>query len=236
MLPSIQIYALRLPSGRSVMVRRLSTAVLLGQNRLLCPLLSRAVRVTANDDTTAPASDAFEVIRQYAAAVLVSPRMPDEISIDHIPFTDALALYHWGALGTGNAAEQGTAPLSATDFIPLVEGDGAIYLDMVCSRYGQRPSVCLGVDGAPWGLDLDLAVAYRGRALEHQGSSGDVEVEDCWGVKHRVPRASLAQSDIPNEGKVMHVEDFAGRYGAGVPVSFGGAPDGGIGPMGRPAY
>lgn len=221
-------YALRLPSGRSVLVRKPHAAVLLAENRLLLPLLSlAAIAVSQDDEPRAPAKP-LEAIRHYCEVALVSPRMPQEIGFEDIAFSDALAIYQWAVMDDGAATPCGMRTWNAMDLAPLIRGEGALYLDLLCSRYHQRPSVCLGVDEAPWSLDLDLAVAYRGLKRESDGASGEVEVEDMFGGKHRVPAHWLAQSDVERGGRVMRAETLTGEMA----LSVGGdGGDGQLGPM-----
>lgn len=235
-MPGYPTYALTLPSAQTVVVRRADAPVLVGRDHMLLPLLSLASAVagqTEDDRAVADPPKPYDTIRRLCETCLVSPRMPEDIAFEAMPFSDALAIYHWAMLGTGTTQAYGTREFQSQDFAPMIRGTGALYLDMLCARYGLRPSVCLGIEAASFSLDLDLAVAYRGICREHDGMSGEAEVPDIHGNLHKVPRQWLAQYDAPQEAKTSHIEWIARE--PGMALSIGGiGGDATLGPMPRP--
>ena len=232
--PGYRIYWLALPSGRFVLVRRADPAALVGRGRLLFPLLSHAIAACdlGQHEPPEPNHAAVDTIRRYCEACLVSPRIPDDITAEEIPFSDALAIYQWATTG-GSETDRfaGERAYQVSDFEPLVRGPAALFLDLMCARYHVRPSDALGVGAVTLGFDLDLALAYRGLRRETDAAAQEVEVEDAFGGKHKVPADWLPQSQIPAGAKTIHADTFARRYGQ-VALSAGGAfGDGAIGPM-----
>ena len=161
-------YILRLPSGRHVLVRRPDGTALFSAGALLFPLLSRAMSAVNTDDEDHPTTPVkpFDALKRYCEVCLVSPRMPEDLVFDQIPISDAMAIYEWAVLERGHAVPSAPQAYRAHDFVEMVSGEGALWLDLVAHRYSQRPSECLGVADAEWGLDLGLAVAYRGMRRE----------------------------------------------------------------------
>mgnify|MGYP001566592344 FL=1 len=218
-------YALALPSGRHVLVRRPDGAALLGAGALLFPLLSRAIAVAGaggDDDATPAVTRPLDAVRRYCETCLVSPRMPGELAFEDIPFSDARAIYEWAVLDWGDAIPMGTAPHRPQDFVTMVGGEGAFWLDLVAHRYHQRPSQCLGVSEVEWALDLDLAVAYRALRRDSDAAGGEIEVDDIFGDKHKVPRKWLAQEMVEPGGRVVKADALARTHGVGTPLSIGG--------------
>jgi hypothetical protein len=147
---------------------------------MLLPLTSLAAMTgrTAEEDSSAPSLGPLEIIERYCRVALVSPRMPDEVQFEEIPYGDALAIYHWAAEGRGMTEPYDRRPTQATEFVPMVQGEAALFLDTLCSRYHVRPSHCLDLDTSDFALDLDMAVAYRGLRREAETLDGETEGED----------------------------------------------------------
>lgn len=238
-------FALKLPSGGWVEVRHPTAAAVLGAGHLLSPLLAasaEAAGIGEEDDVPAK-REPIAVVRRYCEAVLVHPKMPGDIDFDEVAFSDAYAIYAWATTRHGETRALRSVDWVVQDFLPLVKSLPALHLDACCHRYGQRPSVVLGVEDTDFAWDLDIAIAYRGMRHESDATRGEVEVDDMYGGKHKVPREWLASSHVESGAAVMGEKQLARmaahQGGQFMALSAGGGADTGtgdgkIGPMPLP--
>lgn len=227
------IFRLRLPSGGVVRVRKPGTIGLLGRAPSLLPLLAAAAAVSRPSDTETTQSEVtprtvLDVLKDVAHAVLL-----DTTLVDALLWADLLTLHAW-ALSTRHepAVLESEAAWSATDLKPLITGAGAILLDRVAQRYGQRPSSYLGLDPlSALAADCDFAVGYRGLRYDNAGADEEVEAEigDGSGRTMRVPRSALATADAPRGAKVINPDWYVDHYGPNLNFTAGG--EGGDGLM-----
>lgn len=214
------VYRLRLPSGGVVRVRLPSLLVFLVHDVYALPLLHAAVDVSAALDTAPPvSSNMLDNMKRLARSVLV-----DDDCLDLMPLYDLRTLAHW-ALRPNTAEawrEEDEISWQADDLSRLVRGSGGILLDAVGKRYSKTPAFLVGLDElSDLGREFTLAIGYRGARMEHDGDQGDVEVEDAFGGKHRVPRSVLAHTEAPKGANVIRPEHYV-RQGGEVHIGVGG--------------
>lgn len=234
MSATYQTFALKVPSGIWVEVRTPDAAVTLGRGVLPTPLLSAAMAAVAAADgeerTDEPEErrSLYAALTDFCSAVVVHPAVPDSVTWDEVPLADLYAIYRWAMTGEGDARPlPARRPWRPADFRAMVTGPSAVHLDLMCARYGVRPSVALGVAEAACAVDLDMAVAYRALKRESDSAEGIVEAKDALGGTHKVPRKWLPIGNVEPGAEVFNIEGRGpGTYSAG-----GLYGDGAIGPQ-----
>lgn len=235
----VQTYRLPLAQG-VVLVRKATLSTLCAYDLPIFPLLGQVI---AGKEEKAKASwgKRYEAIISICALALVDP----ELEVDDFSMPDQAKLANWAVSPKIEPAE--VDEMREMSFARAVAGQVAILLDMVCKRYSLRPSALVGITDPTESLDFDLAVGVaglraearqaanaRGETIDEDGDAidavGEVEVEDAWGNKHRVPRDFLP--GIPRGATVVHADQYAKAYGA-CTLSAGGHGDGTIKPWGQ---
>lgn len=205
------VYLLTLPSGHVVRVRKPGSTGLLAKGALVFPLLQASLNLADDDEDVAENDQSLAAVHAICRAVLV-----DDVPPDLLPWFDRLALVAWATTEIDdNVPVVEEREWKAADFLPLVQGRVAPFLDAVCHRYGVTPSRYLKLEHAVFSADLDMAVAFRGLRQASRETAGEelIEERDVYGNVFHVPAKYLPAYDIPAGTKVIKADSIAARYG-----------------------